>query len=255
MSEEIQLTPEEQSALSRVQGTKPDAVSGYYDDQGNEVGEPEASPDIPEKFKGKSLEDVVKAYTELEKKLSEKPKEEPKDTTTVEDKVNATLTPKDFTKYEEAYLSQGKLEDSHYKELEAKGLSREIIDAYVEGAKAKAQLFSKAVYDSIGGEQEYSDLIQWASTNIPQSMISKFNEDLASGDVERAKFAIETLQLRRGSPARRIDGSSAPEGGIKPYSDKGKWQQDVRNALYGKDKKFTAMVDAKYIASKKRGTL
>lgn len=255
MSPEANLSPEEQSALNRARGTTESYTDSRYDAEGNPVGE---APELPEKFKGKSLEDVVKAYTELEKKLSQKqpevtPTETKEDTTVVEDKVNATLTPKDFTKYEEAYLSQGALSDDHYKELAKKGLSREVVDLYIEGAKAREQLFTTQIYNVAGGEDSYNELIQWASQNLDVATATRLNEDLMSGSVERAKFAVETLQLRKGTPPRRVEGTSASQGDVKAYRDKNEWKRDVADPMYGRDKKFTAMVDAKFLASKKRG--
>lgn len=257
VSPEANLSPEEQSALARARGTTESYTDSKYDAEGNPVDE---AFELPEKFKGKSLEDVVKAYTELEKKLSQKqpdatPTEPKEDTTVVEDKVNATLSPKDFTKYEEAYLSQGALSDDHYKELEGMGLSKEVVDLYIEGAKAREQLFSQQIYNVAGGEEAYNELITWASQNLDQTTAQRLNEDLMSGSVDRAKFAVETLQLRKGTPPRRVEGNSAASGDVKAYRSKTEWQKDVRDPNYGKDKKFTAMVDAKFLASKNKGTI
>lgn len=41
----------------------------------------------------------------------------------------------------------------------------------------------------------------------------------------------------------------------KGYKDKTEWRRDVSNALYGRDKKYTQAVDARYLVSKKRGIL
>ena len=269
MAEEVieqpTLNEADQKALDRARGITTDDGNPYNDD-GSLKNEP---IDIPEKFKGKSLEDVVKAYTELEKKLSEKSisiSEDPKpveevitseEAKEVEDKVNATLTPKDFEKYEKAYLSEGKLDDAHYKELEAKGLSKEIIDLYIEGAKARDTIYKNSVFEVAGGEESYNELIKWASENIKDvEVINEINRNLTSGSVSKATMAIELLQAKKGTPPRRLEGTASHDsGGVKPYRDKSEWQKDARNPLYGRDKKFTEMVEAKYIASKRRGTI
>lgn len=258
--EQVELHPDDQKALDRARGTTED--TNPYNDDGSLKNE---AVEIPEKFKGKSLEDVVKAYTELEKKLSEKATPPPEasteeaktDTTKVEEKVNNVLTPKDFAKYEEAYISLGSLNEEHYKELEGKGLSKEIVDLYIEGAKARDSIYTKSLYEAAGGEEAYNELIQWAGTGVlDNSIIEDFNSKIQSGDINKAKWAIETLSLKRGTPPRKLEGGATADlGGIKAYADKSQWQKDVRNSLYGKDRKFTEMVDAKFSASKKRGTL
>ena len=254
-----QLAPQDQAALDRARGVTNDDTNPYNED-GTLKNEPF---EVPEKFKGKSAEEIVKSYLELEKKLSEKqvttaddtkPTEAQQDA--VEAKVNATLTPKDFEVYEKAYLENGKLDDNHYKELEKKGLSKEIIDLYIEGAKARDTIYTNAIYDAAGGAEEYKDLVKWASEYITdQSVIADINRDLTSGNVAKAKWAVENLQLRRGTPPRKLEGSSVADTATKVYKDKSEWRRDVSNVLYGRDKKYTQALDARYLVSKKRGTL
>ena len=252
-----QLAPQDQAALDRARGVTNDDANPYNED-GSLKNEPF---EIPEKFKGKSPEEIVKSYLELEKKLSEKqpnnPEKAPEQTPeAVEAKVNSTLTPKDFEVYEKAYLENGKLDDNHYKELEKKGLSKEIIDLYIEGAKARDTIYTNAIYEAAGGAEEYKELVKWASENITdQSVIADINRDLSSGNVSKAKWAVENLQLRRGTPPRKLEGSSVADTSTKGYKDKSEWRRDVSNALYGRDKKYTQAVDARYLVSKKRGTL
>lgn len=252
-----QLAPQDQAALDRARGVTNDDANPYNED-GSLKNEPF---EIPEKFKGKSPEEIVKSYLELEKKLSEKqpnnPEKAPEPTPeSVEAQVNSTLTPKDFEVYEKAYLENGKLDDNHYKELEKKGLSKEIIDLYIEGAKARDTIYTNAIYEAAGGAEEYKELVKWASENITdQSVIADINRDLSSGNVAKAKWAVENLQLRRGTPPRKLEGSSVADTATKGYKDKSEWQRDVSNALYGRDKKYTQAVDARYLVSKKRGTL
>lgn len=251
------LAPQDQASLDSARGITNDDTNPYNED-GSLKNEPF---EIPEKFKGKSPEEIVKSYLELEKKLSEKQTNNPEKAPdaqqdAVEAKVESTLTPKDFEVYEKAYLENGKLDDNHYKELEKKGLSKEIIDLYIEGAKARDTIYTNAIYEAAGGAEEYKELIKWASENITdQSVIADINRDLSSGNVSKAKWAVENLQLRRGTPPRKLEGSSVAYTSTKGYKDKSEWRRDVSNALYGRDKKYTQAVDARYLVSKKRGTL
>ena len=250
-----QLASQDQAALDRARGVANDDTNPYNED-GSLKNEPF---EVPEKFKGKSAEEIVKSYLELEKKLSEKQPANPEPVVSEEAavaKVDATLTPKDFEVYEKAYLENGKLDDNHYKELEKKGLSKEVIDLYIEGAKARDTIYTNAIYEAAGGAEEYKDLVKWASENITDhSVIADINRDLSSGSVAKAKWAVENLQLRRGTPPRKLEGSSVADTSTKGYKDKTEWRRDVSNALYGRDKKYTQAVDARYLVSKKRGIL
>ena len=103
-----QLAPQDQAALDRVRGVTNDDTNPYNED-GSLKNEPF---EIPEKFKGKSPEEIVKSYLELEKKLSEKQPNNPEKAPdaqqdAIEAKVESALTPKDFEVYEKAYLENG----------------------------------------------------------------------------------------------------------------------------------------------------
>jgi hypothetical protein len=42
---------------------------------------------------------------------------------------------------------------------------------------------------------------------------------------------------------------------MQPFADKNQWQLAQQNRLYGKDAKYTNMVDKRFLASRKRGIL
>lgn len=265
----LQLTPDEQKALDRVRGNKPD----YVDENFNEDGTPKNDFEMPEKFKGKSTEDIVKAYLELEKLKSKQTNTEPpedqkstndpqttsdthEDGKEVTEPPSGVVTPEFFKKFEEAVVKEGKLSDSHYKELESKGFSKEMVDTYIDGQKAKGQLYASEIYNHSGGQEAYNELVEWARDNLSDIAKKDFDDKIMSGNSELAKLAIDVVMAQRGTSPRRVEGTSnADVGGMKPFKDKGEWQSYVRNPLYAKDKKYTEMVDKRYLLSKRKRTL
>jgi len=53
---------------------------------------------------------------------------------------------------------------------------------------------------------------------------------------------------------RRLEGDAGASG-LQPFADKNEWQKAATNRLYGKDAKYTKMVDSRYLAARKRGIL
>ena len=270
------LTPEEQKALDKVRGNTKD----YVEDNFNEDGTPKSDFEIPEKFKGKSTEEIVKAYLELEKMkskqgdTSKKPEDSSEETnglSEMSDKGDEEKDPEEpskdseetpkittetFTKYEQAFLEKGQLEEEHYKELEGLGFSKDMVDAYIEGQKARGQLYASQIYSVVGSEEAYNELVAWGRENLSDVAKKDFDEKIKSNNIELAKLAIETLQAQRGLPPRRVEGTAgADTGGLKPFSDKGDWMKAVRNPMYGKDRRYTELVDKRYILSKQKNKL
>lgn len=164
---------------------------------------------LPEKFK--SVEDMAKAYQELEKKLgapkdvpaAEAPKtpENPLDAknpleikpedakTTVE---NAGL---DFDALEAEYMAEGTLSEASYERLEKAGIPRPIVDSYVAGIQAQARTLELEAYSAVGGEAQYQAMASWAASNLTQAEKDAFNAATA-GTKEQLMFAVQGLHAK-----------------------------------------------------------
>ena len=253
------VTPEEQAAIDRYrqsQQTSEERNAGMPEGY-NEDGTPKEEL-IAGKFK--SQDDLVKAYEELQKKLGQpkeetqaEPEAEPQDTETSADQVNFSTV-----EYEQEFAANGSLSDKSYADLEAKGFTRAQVDAYIKGQQAYATSLRSEIYNSVGGEESYTQLIRWASENVDPAAIKEYNDAVDAMDQPRIMRSLEYMNLKYGQnqprEARRLEGDSAA-GGIQPYANKNDWQRDMTSRLYGKDPKFTNMVDQRYLAARKKGIL
>lgn len=258
------VTPEEQQAIDRYRESQKPAEErangmpeGY-----NEDGTPQEEL-IAGKFK--SQDDLVQAYEELQKKLgqpreeAEKPTEaEAQDADTEEPKAEEAEGTVSVAKYEQEFAENGSISDTSYAELEKLGFSRSQVDAYIQGQQAYANSVRDQIYGSVGGQEAYSELIGWASENMDPAAIKEYNEAVDAMDQPRIMRSLEYMNLKYGQStpreARRLEGDS-PASGLQPYSTKNEWQRDMTSRLYGKDAKFTKMVDNRYLASRRKGIL
>lgn len=255
-----ELRPEEQEAIARYkesQQSQEERESGMPEGY-NEDGTPKEEL-IAGKFK--SQEDLLTAYQELEKKLGQ-PKEEPKKEeeakpteTQEEPAADGSFNP---TKFEQEFVENGSLSDDSYAELQKLGFSKEQVDAYIKGQQAYANSLQNDIYSSVGGQENYMDTINWASENMSPDIIKEYNEAVDSLDKERILRTLEYMSLKKGQSApretRRLEGN-APTSGVQPYANKNEWQRAMTDRLYGKDAKYTNMVDQRYLAARKKGIL
>ena len=189
------LTPEEQDSLKvgeEISQQEDQLLAGKY----------------------KSAEELEKAYKELESKLGQKetpePTEEvaeaePEPETETESKLsdNASLITSASDEY---YNNDGKLSPetiSKFKDMS----SEDLVNAYLEVTKspdwsAKPPEQVEDVTDSqineiknfAGGDQAYTDLVQWAGQNLDSKSISAFDDIVSSGSVDAIKLAITGLK-------------------------------------------------------------
>ena len=149
---------------------------------------------LPEKFK--SAEDMARAYAELEKKQSspQQQEETPQENTTEE----APQEGLSLEKFYDEWVGEGSLSDDSYKELENAGLPRELVDGYIEGQKALSDQSIGKMYDSVGGEDNYKELMEWASNNLNEADQNAFNDTIDNGSQQQMDMALQGLMAKAG---------------------------------------------------------
>lgn len=260
MAEEVVLTPEQQAieaeAIARLEGGQTDSLSNYNED-GTEKQEL-----LLGKFK--TQDDLVKAYKELESKLGQ-PKVEP-DTTKVDpeeskagvpDVAEGKLSNKDFSDLSVEFNTKGGLSEDTYKSLEAKGLPKEIVDGYIKGQQALAETKANKLLEYVGGTEAYNSMVEWARSNYNSEQAQAFDDALKSGNESKVQEQVDLLSFRisKGQVTRIEGEASSGYGGLKAFESKAEWQKYTANKLYGRDAKYTNMVDNRYLASLEAQTI
>jgi hypothetical protein len=153
---------------------------------------------LPEKFK--SAEDMAQAYSELEKKLGQAPKEDEAEDAEVENKEEQTEenTSEAYQTIAEAskefFENDGQLSEETYNALEKAGLPRDLVDSYAAGQQALLQSEEAQIQSVANGQ--YDAMAEWANENLPQEEIDAFDEAVTGGTVQQAKLAVQGLYAR-----------------------------------------------------------
>lgn len=241
-----------------------------------------ARPDnVPEKFwdaeKGEiRVDEVLKAHSELEKKLSQKPvapkAKEGAGTGTGEnaegEQTDDGETPdpvaeavKGFAALREratAKLAAGEeLDDEMYQGMEKHGLSREDVDTYIAGQQAIGTLAKMEVHNAVGGEDSYKAMIEWARSNFEEKEIEVYDRDIHSGDPAVRLTAAKGLAARY-AQAMGNDGVSVTDGkhgnrGLDGYASGAEMRMEMRDPRYQTDAAFRENVARKAAAARKAG--
>lgn len=266
---------------------KPEAKPEAKPEEKKEPVKDERPAWLPEKFK--SAEDMAKAYSELEKKLSQKPDEkkpeekkddkpadekkdgEKKDEKKPEEKKDDRPTNEereevksvlkkvdlDITKFEDEFDRDGKLSDESYASLEKAGFSKRFVDSYVEGQRALVTKAMDEVWAVSGGTAEtYQEMTTWMTRSLPVEELKAYNAEIMKPDRKHVLSTVEAMHKRfteaNGKPGTLVQGKAS---GSTPAGDAyTSWEQvkaDMAKPEYKNgDRAFHAMVDAKLSRSK-----
>ena len=161
---------------------------------------------LPEKFN--TAEDLAKAYGELEKAYSSKEAPQPMNQQQAEQATGLSLD-----NYYTEFAEKGELSEDSYNQLATQGLSRDLVDSYIEGQSAIADGHVTQIKSAAGGDAEYSKITEWAATNIPQNELETYNNIVENGSVEEAMMAVSGLKARYdnsvGVPPNLLQGQQA----------------------------------------------
>ncbi|QDP54779.1 MAG: putative capsid assembly scaffolding protein [Prokaryotic dsDNA virus sp.] len=195
---------------------------------------------LPEKFA--SPEAMAEAYAALEGKMGQEPTEAPAEPT------EAGVSPEALAPFAEEYYEKGELSDEAFGQLEAMGLSRDLVTSFMEGQKAVQQAELQKIYANAGGEERYSQALAWAAQNMSPEEISAYNEQVESGDINTANMAVRGLMAMytQGSPTANSPSLLKTEpkgpGGAAPYESTAQLIADMNDPAYKKDPAFRAKV-------------
>ena len=217
----------------------------------------ETRPDwLPRKFADGS--ELAKAYGELEKKQSQ-PKEEEeiadKVKTTEQLKINKEKVEKEtnisLDSFYDEYSEKGSLSENSYKHLASKGLDKTVVDSYIAGQQALADKHVTAIHSVVGGQDNYNNIVKWASDTLTENEVQAFNQTMDNGSLDQAQLAISGIQAKYNAVNKEpslFSGEKA-DSSRGAYRSVGEMLSDINDPKYASDSAYRADVEAKVKAS------
>ena len=185
------LTEEEQDSLQvgeQLQDAQEELLAGKY----------------------KNAEDLEQAYIELQKKLGD-------DTSNTTDEVEETEPESTdepvlgegaqlITDASAEYWDNGEQLSEETLDKFSSMSSKDLVEAYVEYSKQNPQNPTQVVelsdsdvnrvQNAAGGEAEYNQMVEWASSNLDQGSIQAFDDVVSSGNLTMINMAVQGLKAQ-----------------------------------------------------------
>lgn len=154
----------------------------------------------------------------------------------------------DFNSAVKEYETKGSLSEETIEALNKAGYPPEVIEAFIEGHVAMEERFTKAIYESVGGEKEYRSIVNWASQNLTKKSIDAFNRAIDNNNINAITLMLEGMKAKMvakmGTAKKSIHGgASAPNGSPKGYNSKADVIKAMSDPRYGRDAGYTRMVE------------
>lgn len=154
----------------------------------------------------------------------------------------------DFNSAVTEYETKGSLSEETIEALNKAGYPPEVIEAFIEGRVAMEERFTKAIYESVGGEKEYRSIVNWASQNLTKKSIDAFNRAIDNNNINAITLMLEGMKAKMvakmGTAKKSIHGgASAPNGSPKGYNSKADVIKAMSDPRYGRDAGYTRMVE------------
>lgn len=218
---------------------------------------------LPEKFS--DGEALATAYKELEQKLGAggHAAGEPKQTAGTDTGASPSPAPSSslsadtLKPYFAEYAEKGQLSDESYGKLAAAhGLDRSLVDDWIAGQTARAEMGTQRVYAVVGGEAEYQRIVAGvneaiAAKRITTAQVNAYNALLDSGNIDAASLALRGIAaaMEPARPAGSQISGSRRGGGVTPFGDFREQVLAQKDPRYKTDPAYRRAVDERIAVS------
>lgn len=140
--------------------------------------------------------------------------------------------------------------------------AEELIDQHMAGAKAAIETTRQGIFAHVGGEAEYTKMVQWASQNLPVAEIQKFNEAVKNPDfVEMAVTSLQAKYKAAGAAAppakesKHVQPNANVSQSFEPIRSDQQVAELVSDKRYLTDPGYRTLVDQRIKSSMQAGYL
>lgn len=250
-----QKTHEEQM-IQKVDDLHQSLVSQTAPQTGEQTQPAQRPAEVPEQFwdaeKGQvNQEALLKAYLEAtagkqEQTQEQKQQDQQQDPEqkAAEDALKAAKL--DVNAVRAEFDKNGRLSDDTYKALENAGFGRDVVDDFIAGQHARAQLIASESFSLAGGQESYQKMVQWAATGLSPADVQAFDKAVTGADPAARKQAIIALKAQYeaavGKDPSLVKGQVGNAGSVTPFASRAEVVQAMRDPRYTSDPAYRAEV-------------
>lgn len=145
----------------------------------------------------------------------------------------------ELNSYSTEFYQTGTLSEASFAALEKKGLTREVVQAYIDGQKTHIAQETEELTKVIGGYEQFKKIAEWAGKAIPEAERNAYNEVFKSGNKVAIQAVLEKmnslyLEANPKPPAAPVNGNPATSAAVP------------NDIFASRDEMVQAMTDKRY---------
>lgn len=161
-------------------------------------------------------------------------------------------------KFAAEWLENGELSEESRaeldKELESRGLPKDMADFYFEGVKAIHTLRGMEVHKLAGGEEEYQSIVKWGQANLSDKQRAAFDKAvdaaIIEGDGTALGMMIESVKAQMGGVEPNYLGSGPKNvASVAPFKNASEMTEAMRDPRYRSDPAYVKEVEQRLAIS------
>lgn len=248
--ESVATTPQEEVASAVLNETEIQEALGESTEEEVVLPSEQEEFELPEKFKGKSAEEIAKAYTELEKLKARQVGEEEVEEAPIKDGEEEEADEIDLEEYYKQYVETGEFDAEALSKL---GVDVQEVQEQFEYAAYKQQKAIDAVLSPLGiSLDEVTEAASWLSETQGEAEAEALNEALATSTVSVQRVLIKGLMDSYKEATNITDVLHTNEPQSLPtqgYKTQEEFFKDVGSPEYANNPKFRERVEKKMAKS------
>lgn len=154
----------------------------------------------------------------------------------------------DYAALTEKFTKNGKIDDADYAAFAKIGITRSIVDQFIDNAKSAGKSSGEALLAEVG-ITDFAKVTEWAKTGLSKNDVKAYNDAVDSGDIGRMKQALSLLkqayEKANGQAPNLREGNNNGPTTAAFYRDRAEWMKDVNNPDYAKSPAFRETVRQK----------
>jgi hypothetical protein len=191
-----------------------------------------------------------------EQSQAEKMNEEGSEFQEIDEVDTSQVSEGDFDKYSQEFLENGELSEATYEALEAKGVPRNYVDAYIAGQQALAKSSRMSILNEAGFSDEatFNKAVEWAKVNMDRTQLDLYNQAVESGDSTQLNTALSTLATSfkeaKGTTTSSLINTGTPSAASSGYDSREQMVAAMSDPRYKQDPAYRKQVETKVGLSK-----
>lgn len=159
----------------------------------------------------------------------------------------------DYNALADEYIANGKLSDKSMAALAAAGIPAEMVNDYIKGYEARAELERNELAECVGGREAMEEIINWAANNLKKEEIITLNAIRNKFELESVLIGLKSKMEEKEGKTPNYQKGTGDKPTINGFRSQAEMFEAIKDPKYNKDEAYRADVQKRIAASREAG--